>query len=183
MQTLPAQEETCVSPRKTQLRFHNNCGVPVHVWRQDSSVDKATVLADGGVFGEALRNDWRSGTISYRLSKDGSAPYSGNAISMLSYWHQFTDKGVTWKGHTYNTFAPQEETIIAGWRISMAAFCQVPSKAQDAADEQGLGAGDVEPLNKDYRWNLSVSCGGNNVPTQLTAYGDVYLCKGSDEES
>lgn len=184
VQELPFAESsgTCGIPRETQLRFHNGCHGPVHIWRQDSSVDKATVLPAGGVYGEPIRQDWRSGLTGFRVSQDGMSPYSGEATGMLTQWLGIKADGATWNGHTYNTLGADKDNIIVGWGVGLGIVCG--SGADDNATEpKSLKANDFKDLNsntaesRNFRWNMNLKC-PEGYPKLLNSFasGNIYLC-------
>lgn len=186
MQELPVGEGsggTCGVPKKTQLRFVNSCHMPVHIWRQDSSVDKATVLPVDGAYGEPIRQDWRSGMTGFRLSQDGMAPYAGRPTGMLSQWMGITPEYAAWNGHTYNVMGADKDNIIVGWGLAMAATCGKTAGDNSDAETTDVAAREVKNLysnpaeERNFRWNMKLMC-PKEYPIMLSvwAQGDVYLC-------
>lgn len=86
-QTLTYGEEDATCPKHdTSFTIINKCPYPVHIWRADSSIDKAAELASQATFKEPLRQDWRSGILSYRLATDAGAPYKvAQPVYVISY--------------------------------------------------------------------------------------------------
>lgn len=183
VQELPLAESSgsCGVPRKTQLRFYNGCSGPVHIWRQDSSVDKATVLPAGGVYGEPIRQDWRSGLTGFRVSQDGMSPYNGRPTGMLSQWLSIHPDGASWNGHTYNVLGDDKENIIVGWGVGIGITCG--GKEGDAAEPKSVEAKESKDFNsntsqnRNFRWNMALTC-PEGYPKVLSssASGSVYLC-------
>lgn len=67
------------------VTFKNNCPFDLHIWRYDSSVDKAAVLSSRNSFTEPIRQDFRSGLLSYKVATDGRAVHDGYAWMNMEY--------------------------------------------------------------------------------------------------
>lgn len=100
-QTLP--DTSCVNQRHT-MTFVNNCPYTIHIWRDDSVVDKAAALNAGSEHVEVLREDWRSGIMSFRISPFETGPYEGKATSFISYYQSLTNSSGSLYGQGYNVF-------------------------------------------------------------------------------
>lgn len=108
----------------TAIAIKNACDYPVHVWRDDSSVDKAAVLQPNSALVEPMRYDWRSGYLGYRLSPSPAGPYDGNTgTTTLTYLHKVDNKAVSVVAQVSHVFknAFDNEDISLG--ASAFAYC------------------------------------------------------------
>lgn len=135
MQQLQVDEPRC-DKHQTLFGVYNNCAYPIHLWRDDSSVDKAAVLSPGARFTEPFRQDWRSGLISYRISTSENGPYSAQGATFLTYNHKRTSKGGSLAAHLYHVFNNQFEDEDIGMVAAGFGRCNVDTSTLSSKDIQ-----------------------------------------------
>lgn len=133
MQELQCEEDKC-NKHSTALHIVNKCTYAVHVWRADSSVDKAAILTPGGSLNEPFRQDWRSGLVGYRISTADHAPYdtNGNGVTVINYVHKRTAKSGTIAGQVNHIFGnPFADEKLSLWASGWGGCNQDLAKIQD----------------------------------------------------
>lgn len=111
-------------PITGKVNFVNNCPFDLHIWRYDSSVDKAAVLSAKNTFSEPIRQDFRSGLLGYKVATDGRAVHDGYAWLNLNYRFVVTKNHANGLASVGTGFTNPLEGYSYGTSVSLGPNCK-----------------------------------------------------------